>query len=265
MPEILKPSAKPSTEGPRIGLFVTCLVDLMRPSVGFAALRLLEQAGCRIEVPVAQSCCGQPAFNSGDFEHARAIARDVIRAFEGFDYVVAPSGSCMGMIRVHYARLFEGDPDWGPRAEALAARSYELVSFLTDVLGVEGTGAHCAARLTHHDSCSGLRELGIRAQPRRLLAAVSGLDLVERGDAEVCCGFGGLFCVKYPEISVKMVSDKASAVTASGADILTGGDLGCLLNIAGRLRREGSPVRVFHVAELLAGMADGPGIGGGRG
>lgn len=257
-------STRPNSRQPRVGLFVTCLVDLMRPSVGFAAVRLLEQAGCRVEVPGAQTCCGQPAFNSGDFEHARRIARELIRTFEAFDYLVAPSGSCMGMIKVHYARLFEGDSEWLPRAQALSARSYELTSFLTDVLGVEGTGARCTARLTYHDSCSALRELGIRAQPRQLLAAVAGLDLVEREDAAVCCGFGGLFCVKYPEISTKMVSDKASSVVASGADMLTGGDLGCLLNIAGRLRREGSPVRVFHVAEILAGMAEGPGIGEGQ-
>lgn len=253
------------TRCPRVGLFVTCLVDLMRPSVGLATVKLLEQAGCRVEVPAAQVCCGQPAYNSGDFERARGIARSVIDAFDGFDYLVAPSGSCTGMIRVHYPHLFEDDPNWRARAMALSARSFELTSFLTDVLGVEQIPGPCVTRLTYHDSCSGLRELGVRAQPRRLLGSLPELELVERADAEVCCGFGGLFCVKYPEISIKMVSDKASAIEASGAELLAGGDLGCLLNIAGRLRRGGSTVRVFHVAEVLAGMTEGLGIGEGQG
>lgn len=254
-----------NAEGARVGLFVTCLVDLMRPSVGFAAVSLLERAGARVSVPAAQTCCGQPAFNSGDFEHARAIARGVIQAFEGFDYLVAPSGSCAGMIRVHYPHLVWDDPNWLARAQALAMRTYELTSFLWEVLGVRQTSAQCPHRLTYHDSCSGLRELGIREQPRGLLRSVAGLQLLERADEAVCCGFGGLFCVKYPELSLKLVDDKAAAIEASGADLLAGGDLGCLLNIAGRLRRRGSALRVFHVAEVLAGMIQGPGIGEGAG
>jgi L-lactate dehydrogenase complex protein LldE len=259
MPESV--TSKPVSAGPRVGLFVTCLVDLMRPSVGFAAVKLLEQAGCRVEVPAVQTCCGQPAFNSGDFPHARAIAEQVIRAFEGYDYVVAPSGSCMGMIKVHYARLFEGDDAWLARAGALAERSHELLSFLTDVLRVRQLPDRCATTVTYHDSCSGLRELGVHSQPRKLLSALPDVRLIQRADEAVCCGFGGLFSVKFPELSVKMASDKASAVEASGAEMLVGGDLGCLVNIAGRLRRQGSAVRVFHLAELLAGMTDGPGIG----
>ncbi len=253
------------TKGPRVGLFVTCLVDLMRPSVGFAAVQLLERAGARVSVPAAQTCCGQPAFNSGDFEHARGVARGVIRTFEGFDYLVAPSGSCVGTIRVHYPRLFAEHPEWLPRAQSLAARSYELTSFLVDVLGWEGIRASCPRRLTYHDSCSGLRELGIQGQPRRLLRGVAGLELVERADEAVCCGFGGLFSVKFPELSQKLVDDKAAAMEASGAELVAGGDLGCLLNLAGRLRRRGSRLRLFHVAEVLAGMAEGPGIGEGSG
>ncbi len=245
----------------RVGLFVTCLVDLFRPSVGFAAVKLLEQAGCRVEVPATQTCCGQPAYNSGDRADAKAIAADVIAAFESFDFVVAPSGSCAGMLRVHYPQLFAGDPAMEPRARALAARAYELVSFLTDVRGLRAVEARFAGRVTYHDSCSGLRELGIRAQPRQLLQSVAGLDLAELPEGEACCGFGGTFCVKYPEISNAMVAAKVARVRETGADTLLAGDLGCLLNMAGKLKRDGAPVRVRHVAEVLAGMSDTPAIG----
>jgi len=249
------------TEAPRVALFVTCLVDLFRPGIGFAAVKLLEQAGCRVEVPSAQVCCGQPAYNSGDRADARAIARQVIEAFAGYDYVVAPSGSCAGMIHEHYPALFADDPALLTRARELAARTFELMAFLVDVRGVEATGARFAGTVTYHDSCSGLRELGVKAQPRRLLAAVDGLTLVELPGAEACCGFGGTFCVKYPELSNRMVSDKTADVAATGAGTLLAGDLGCLLNMAGKLQREGRSVAVRHVAELLAGMADGPAIG----
>ena len=239
---------------PRVGLFVTCLVDLFRPAVGFATVKLLEEAGCRVEVPEAQTCCGQPAYNSGDRADTRAIARQVIEAFEPYDYVVAPSGSCAGTIRCHYPELFADQPELASRALALAAKTYELVSFLTDVLGVESVDAGFEGTVTYHDSCSGLRELGIKQQPRRLLASVRGLSLTELNDSEVCCGFGGTFCVKYPDISNRMVSDKTANVEATGADTLLAGDLGCLLNMAGKLRRRGSPVKVRHVAEVLAGQ-----------
>ncbi len=249
----------------RVGLFVTCLVDLFRPSVGFAAVKLLEDAGCTVEVPRAQTCCGQPAYNSGDQADARAIAVQVLEAFEGFDYVVAPSGSCAGMLRQHYPALLADDPALAPRARQLAGRSHELISFLTDVRGVTAATSASAARydgvVTYHDACSGLRELGIQAQPRQLLAGVAGLTLAELPETEVCCGFGGIFCVKYPEISNRMVSDKAANVALTGADTLLAGDLGCLLNLAGKLKRDGSPVRVRHVAEVLAGMTDAPPIG----
>ncbi len=241
---------------PRVALFVTCLVDLHRPTVGFAAIKLLEDAGCMVEVPRAQTCCGQPAYNSGDRVTAADIARNVIEAFAGYDYVVAPSGSCAGMISHHFPALFENDPDLRTRAEALAARTFELVAFLTDVLAVDRVTATYAGTATYHDSCSGLRELGVKAQPRALLDTVTGLTLVEMTEPEVCCGFGGTFCVKYPEISTRMVSDKATDITATGADTLLAGDMGCLLNMAGRLSREGSAVRVRHVAEILAGMTD---------
>ena len=239
---------------PRVALFVTCLVDLHRPTVGFAAIKLLEDAGCQVEVPRAQTCCGQPAYNSGDRATARAIGRGVLDAFEGYEYVVVPSGSCGGMIRHHLPHLFDDDPNLRARADALGARTHELVAFLVDVLGVRHVPAAYAGVATYHDSCSGLRELGIKAQPRALLGGVEGLSLVEMTEPEVCCGFGGTFCVKYPEISTRMVSDKTADIAATGADTLLAGDMGCLLNMAGRLSRQGSAVRVRHVAEVLAGM-----------
>lgn len=251
-----------SADRPRVGLFVTCLVDLFRPTVGFAAVDLLEAAGCRVEVPDTQTCCGQPAWNSGDTADTAEIAKGVIRTFEGFDYVVAPSGSCAGMIKHHYLRLFENDAEWAPRAHHLAERTYELVSFLVDVRGMDGVDAPAFAQpVTYHDSCSGLRELGVKQQPRRLLATVEGLELRELPGAEVCCGFGGTFCVKYPEISNKMVSDKAADIVGTGARTLLAGDMGCLLNMAGKLAREGATVEVRHVAEVLAGRTRGPAIG----
>ncbi len=247
---------------PRVGLFVTCLVDLFRPTVGFAALKLIEDAGCTVEVPRTQTCCGQPAYNSGDRKDTRAIAENTMRAFEEFDYVVAPSGSCAGMLKKHYPPLFKGDPAWEERARAFASKVHELVSFLADVRGVRDTGALVQASVTYHDSCSGLRELGIREQPRRLLAGVEGVTLRELPDADVCCGFGGTFCVKYSDISNAIVEKKTDAIRASGAELLLAGDLGCLMNMAGKLKRQGSAVETRHVAEVLAGMTDTPPIGG---
>ena len=243
---------------PRVGLFVTCLVDLIRPAVGFAAVKLLEDAGCTVEVPV-QTCCGQPAFNSGDRKTTRRIAEQVVAAFEPYDYVVAPSGSCAGMLKTHYPELFEGDV-WAPRVEAFCRKTHELISFLVDVLKVEKVAARHDGAVTYHDGCSGLRELGIRAQPRKLLASVQGLELKELYDSDVCCGFGGTFCVKYPDISNTIVTKKAEAIAKTGAGTLLAGDLGCLMNMAGKLQRLGKPVRARHVAEVLAGV-DTPAIG----
>jgi L-lactate dehydrogenase complex protein LldE len=241
---------------PRVALFVTCLVDLFRPTVGFAAVKLMEAAGCEVEVPETQTCCGQPAYNSGDRSDTKAIARGVIDAFEGYDYVVAPSGSCAGMIHEHYARLFEDEPATFQRAQHLGNRTHELVSFLVDVMGVTSVEAAYAGTATYHDSCSGLRELGVKQQPRTLLKSVEGLSLAELPGAETCCGFGGTFCIKYPDISNRMVGDKAADIVATGADTLLAGDMGCLMNMAGKLSREGAPVRVRHVAEVLAGLTD---------
>jgi L-lactate dehydrogenase complex protein LldE len=249
----------------RVALFVTCLVDLFRPTVGFAAVKLLEDAGCTVEVPRRQTCCGQPAYNSGDRADSKAIALQVFDAFAGYDHVVAPSGSCAGMLRVHYPELFADDSENLPRARELAERSWELVSFLVDVCGMQAVVANWQRTITYHDACSGLRELGVKLQPRQLLASVAGLSIAELPGAEVCCGFGGTFCIKYPEISDKMVSDKATDIAATGAEAVLAGDLGCLLNMAGKLYRQGRHVEVRHVAEVLAGMTDGvPPIGAPR-
>jgi L-lactate dehydrogenase complex protein LldE len=245
-----------SHDAPRVGLFVTCLVDFIRPSVGFAAVKLLEDAGCRVDVPRAQTCCGQPAYNSGDREDTKRVAMQVIEAFRDFDYVVVPSGSCGGMIIKHYPELFGDDPDLYAGAADLAGRTYELLTFLTEVMGIERVQARYEGKVTYHDSCAGLRELGIRDQARKLLASVDGMSLEELPDTEVCCGFGGTFCVKYPEISNQMVDTKAQSVESTGADTLLAGDLGCLMNIAGKLQRRGASVKVRHVAEVLAGMSD---------
>jgi len=234
---------------PRVGLFVTCLVDLVRPQIARAAKKLLEQAGCDVEVPRAQTCCGQPGWNSGADKHSQDIARQVIAAFKGYDCVVAPSGSCAGMIRKHYPEVLPGDTD----ALALAARTHELTSFLVNVRGMTGVSASCKARACYHDSCSGLRELGVRGEPRKLLASVEGLEVSDLADWQVCCGFGGLFCVKYPEIAHRMADDKLADARATGADMLIGGDLGCLLHLERRMKKTGKAMVVRHVAEILAG------------
>jgi len=241
-----------------VGLFATCLVDMFRPGVGFAAIRLLEDAGCEVAVPTAQTCCGQPAWNSGDRASAAAIARQVIAAFEGFDHVVVPSGSCAATMVKDYPEMFTETDPWRARALALADRTHEITSFLVDVLGVEAPETATPVIATYHDSCSGLRALGVKQQPRRLLA---GSELREMEEAEVCCGFGGTFCVKYPDISNVMVSDKTRNAADTGADLLLAGDLGCLMNMAGKARREGREFRARHVVEVLAGMTGGPAIG----
>jgi len=248
------------TTKPRVALFVTCLVDLYRPVVGFAAVKLLEEAGCTVEVPSTQTCCGQPAYNSGDRTDAAAIARNVVDTFEAYEYVVAPSGSCAGMIKKHYPTLLADDSNYGPRAAALAARTWELSGFLVDVLNVEALTARYDGSVAYHDSCASLREMGVQAQPRALLR-IAGVEVNDLADPEVCCGFGGTFAAKYGAISGEIVRKKAAQVTAAGAPTLVAADLGCLLNIAGKLKRDGSPIAVRHVAEILADMTDEPPIG----
>ena len=241
----------------KVGLFVTCLVDLMRPSIGFAALKLLESAGCEVVVPVTQTCCGQPGYNSGDRASALALARKLLAEFETFDYVVAPSGSCAGMIRTHYPDLFAGQPE-AARAATLCARTYELTDFLVHVMKFEVINKKSIKTITYHDSCSGLRELDVKAQPRTLLAQVEGLTLKEMDECETCCGFGGTFAVKYGDISTHIADRKCENIAKCGAEhgveAVVLGDLGCMLNIEGRLRRRGDMnTQVLHVAEVLAG------------
>ncbi|MCL6705386.1 (Fe-S)-binding protein [Pseudomonas sp. R2.Fl] len=253
----------PQTTGrPRVGLFATCLVDLFRPSVGFASAKLIEDAGCEVFVPMAQTCCGQPAYNSGDRKDTRAIAEQVIELFEEFDYVVAPSGSCAAMLKKHYPELFKGDAKWEDRCRRFSDKVFELVSFLTDVMFVSNVEAKLDGSVTYHDSCSGLRELGIQKQPRKLLSSVDGLEIKEMKDSDVCCGFGGTFCVKYSDISNSIVSKKTAMIAESGADMLLAGDMGCLMNMAGKLKREGARIELRHVAEVLAGMTDTAPIAG---
>lgn len=241
---------------PRVGFFVTCLVDLVRPEVGFAAIKLLEQAGCEVDVPSAQTCCGQPGYNSGDAAVARELAKQVLRTFEHFDYVVLPSGSCSATIRGDYPELWTDDPDLRSRFDALAARTYELTDFLVNVMQVRALESRFTGKLTYHDSCAGLRYLGVKDQPRRLLALVPSAQLTEMKDCQQCCGFGGTFSVKYGAISSAIVDDKCRNIRDSGAPVVAGGDLGCLLNIEGRLRRTGDDqTRVLHVAQILAGDA----------
>lgn len=241
---------------PRVGFFVTCLVDLVRPEIGFSAIKLLEQAGCTVEVPAAQTCCGQPGYNSGDSAVARELARQVLQTFEGYDYVVLPSGSCSATIRGDYPALFKDDPDLRARFDALGARTYELTDFLVNVMQVKSLDSRFTGKVTYHDSCAGLRYLDVKTQPRQLLALVPGVELTEMKDCQQCCGFGGTFSVKYGEISSAIVDDKCRNIQASGAPIMAGGDLGCILNIEGRLRRTGDAhTRVLHVAQILAGDA----------
>jgi len=238
----------------RVGLFVTCLVDLMRPSIGFAALTLLDRPGVDVVVPSRQTCCGQPAYNSGDRDDAIALARKFVEEFEAVDYVVAPSGSCSGMVRTHYAELLSDDPAWKARAESVGAKTWELTQFLVDVLKVDAVPGRFDGTVTYHDSCAGLREMGVKGQPRALLGKVAGLSLAEMTECETCCGFGGTFSVKFGEISTRLADDKCRHVEASGADAVVLGDLGCMLNIEGRLRRRGhASTQVLHVAEVLAG------------
>lgn len=240
----------------RVALFVTCLVDLMRPRIGFATIELLEAAGCEVVVPATQTCCGQPAWNSGDRAAAAALAKKVIREFEGFDHVVAPSGSCTDHIRNEYPAILADEPEWHGRAIALASRIYELTDFLANVVRLERVPGNFAGSVTYHDSCSGLRGLGIKAQPRALLAKLAGVELREMNGAEECCGFGGTFSVKFGDISAAIAERKCGNACATNASAIVGGDLGCLLNIEGKLRRMGDDrTRVLHIAEVLTEKA----------
>jgi len=242
----------------RVSLFVTCLVDQLWPSVGVAAVEVLRRAGCEVAFDPRQTCCGQPAFNSGWRDEARRVARALLEVYDGdgCDAVVLPSGSCTAMFQ-HFEELFEGDATLQSRAAALVDRTHELASFLVDVLGVTDLGARFEGRVTWHDACHGLRELGVARQPRALLAGVAGCELVEVEGHDTCCGFGGTFAVKHPELSVSMADAKLEAIERSGVDAVVSGDVSCLMQLGGRLARRGSNVRALHLAELLAGRSGG--------
>jgi L-lactate dehydrogenase complex protein LldE len=234
-------------------LFVQCLVDILYPDVGEAMVAILRKLELPVDCPTRQTCCGQPVFNAGYRREARIAAERFIRIFEKAEAVVCPSGSCVHMVRRHYPDLFRASPGWRRRAESLGEKIFELTQFLVDVMGVEDLGARFDGRITWHDSCQALRGLGVSQQPRRLIAKIAGAELVEMRDSDRCCGFGGLFAVKYPEISTAMVDDKVRAILATGAEAVAGLDMGCLMNIQGRLSRMKSTVQVLHIARLLAG------------
>lgn len=238
----------------RISLFVSCLVDQMWPAAGTATVRILRRTGCEVEFDLAQTCCGQPAFNSGYRDHARSLAKQWIERFERSraDSIVSPSGSCTAMVH-HFAELFPDEPDWRDRAHRLASRTHELSAFLVNVLHIENVGATFTGRLAWHDACHTLRDLGQRHEARALLRHVRGAELVELDDAQSCCGFGGTFAVKYPEVSVAIADRKIEAIQHAGVDAVVSGDVGCLMHVAGRLSRRGVPVRALHLAEVLDG------------
>ena len=244
----------------RVQLFATCLVDHFCPEVGEATVALLERQGLTVDVPAAQTCCGQPAFNGGYLDEAAAMARHTIDVLSASpDPVVVPSGSCADMMVNHYRELLAADGVYGPKARELAARTYELTQFLVDVLGVTDVGAKGAGKMAYHASCHGLRGLGLREQPRRLLRQIAGAEAGDLPDAETCCGFGGLFSVKMPELSGAMLSAKLESIAASGADTVVATDVSCLMHMGGGLSRAGSPVKVRHIAEVLADTGTGPG------
>lgn len=235
----------------RVSLFVTCLVDLLYPEVGEATVALLESFDVKVDFPAAQTCCGQPAFNSGFPEDARRVARSLLDAMEGSEAVVSPSGSCTAMVRSYYPHLFEGTPD-ERRAEDLASRTFELTEFVVNELGVTELGGSWEGRVTYHDSCHGLRELGLAGQGRGLLSSVEGLELVEMAHPELCCGFGGAFSLRMPAVATAMADDKVAQTEATGADVMVTGDSGCLMHLAGRMSRTNARTRPMHLATLLA-------------
>lgn len=236
----------------RVALFITCLGDQFFPEVGECAVEVLRRQGVEVTFNPAQTCCGQPAFNTGYRNEAKAVAARVLDLFDGADYVVAPSGSCSTMIRIFYPELFAEDPALLAKVRRLQERFYEFSEFMVKVLKTEDVGAHFAHRVTYHDSCHLLRELGISDEPRRLLRAVRGIELVEMQDFKLCCGFGGTFAVKFPEVSVSMGEDKVRAAMEAGAEYLVANDSGCLMHLAGLIHRRRLPLKTMHIAQVLA-------------
>jgi L-lactate dehydrogenase complex protein LldE len=248
-------SVSPENGHKRVGLFATCLIDLFRPEAGFAAVTLLEQAGFLVEVP-EQGCCGQPNFNGGDSSGARAMARSVISTFADYDFVVVPSCSCAAMIKNNYPELFESESSAAEQARQLADKTWELTSFLVDVVGFTDVAARFESNVAVHDSCSGLRELKVQEQPRNLLGQVAGLTQVPLKNSDVCCGFGGTFCVKYPDVSNRIAEKKIADIetTDQSVDVLVSTDLGCLMHLSGKLHRDGSAIQTMHIAEVLTAL-----------
>lgn len=235
----------------RVSLFITCLSDVMYPEVGESIVRILHDCGCEVDFPEGQTCCGQMAFNSGYQDEAREVAKTLIRAFEHSEYVVSPSGSCNGMIHHYYPHLFKDDPEWGPKVQALIEKTYEFSQFLVQVLHVTDVGATFPHKVTYHPSCHATRLMGIKEEPMQLLANVKGVEFVELPAKEDCCGFGGTFSMKMSDMSEAMVCEKAANICSTGAEVLVGSDMGCLMSISGRLNKEGQPIRVMHLAQLL--------------
>jgi L-lactate dehydrogenase complex protein LldE len=240
------------TEKRKVTLFIQCLVDAVWPHVGEAMVGVLRKLGLELDCPTDQTCCGQPAYNSGYRREARAAAKRFIEIFENSEVIVSPSGSCVHMVRHHYPELFGDEPSWRQRAERIGSQTYEFTEFLVDVLGVEDVGARYQGRVTYHDSCHLLRGIRVEEQPRKLLRRVAGTEFVEMKNSDYCCGFGGAFAVKYPDISCAMVTDKVDHILNSGADTVVGCDTGCLLNISGAISRRGLPIKTMHIAEILA-------------
>jgi L-lactate dehydrogenase complex protein LldE len=237
----------------KITLFIQCLVDTIYPEVAEAMVQVFRRLGISLTCPTDQTCCGQPAFNSGYRRQARIAAKHFIEVFEDSEIIVCPSGSCVNMVRHHYAELFQDSPLWLRRAQDLAGRTYEFSEYLVDILGVEDLGIRFNAKVTYHDSCHLLRGIGVKAQPRVLLANVAGIEFVEMHNSDTCCGFGGSFSIKYSDISNAMVTDKINNIIASGAHVVVGCDMGCLMNIEGKLSRMGSDIKVMHLSQILAG------------
>lgn len=237
----------------KVSLFVTCLVDQLWSSVGTSTVEILRRVGCEVEFDDRQTCCGQPAFNTGYRDEARKVAERFITIFEESkaDAIVSPSGSCTAMVH-HFSELFHDNDDWRQRATAIAERTHELSSFLVRVLKVQDVGASWSGRLTWHDACHGLRDLNLKTEPRSLIRNVRGVEFIELENADACCGFGGTFSVKYPEISIAILDQKIEAIERAGVQAVVAGDASCLMQIGGRLSRKGSTVRVMHLAELLA-------------
>ncbi|MET7639967.1 (Fe-S)-binding protein [Streptomyces sp. NPDC005438] len=248
----------------RVALFATCVNDALYPSTAIATVRLLERLGVTVDFPADQTCCGQPQYNTGYRRRTEPLVRRTGRAFQGYDHVVTPSGSCVAMVREQYPRLAERaqregrGPELAEIARSLAPRTVELTEFLVDVLGVVDVGAYYPHTVTYHPSCHGLRTLGLGDRPLRLLRAVRGLELVELPGAEECCGFGGTFAVKNPEVSAAMGADKVDHALSTGARVLCGADNSCLAHLDGVLRRRGAPQRAVHLAEILASTEEEP-------